>query len=163
MEKGKKYISPLLSFDIHLQNYQNMVREFQKKNDLAHLKAILKDSLTTALTQKVFEEDYEALVLTKANQSIVWVSDGFKDMTGYSKTFALGKRPKFLQGEETSSATRKQLREGLAKNHTFSGSLVNYRKNGEAYLCDIKIVPVYNHKDKLTNFLAFERELPESD
>ena len=151
MEKGKKYISPLLSFDIHLQNYQNMVREFQKKNDLAHLKAILKDSLTTALTQKVFEEDYEALVLTKANQSIVWV------------TFALGKRPKFLQGEETSSATRKQLREGLAKNHSFSGSLVNYRKNGEAYLCDIKIVPVYNHKDKLTNFLAFERELPESD
>ena len=94
-----------------------MVREFQKKNDLAHLKAILKDSLTTALTQKVFEEDYEALVLTKANQSIVWVSDGFKDMTGYSKTFAIGKRPKFLQGEETSSATRKQLREGLAKNH----------------------------------------------
>ena len=60
MEKGKKYISPLLSFDIHLQNYQNMVREFQKKNDLTHLKAILKDSLTTSLTEQVFKEDYDA-------------------------------------------------------------------------------------------------------
>lgn len=161
MEKGKKYISPLLSFDIHLQNYQNMVREFQKKNDLTHLKAILKDSLTTSLTEQVFNEDYDALVLTKVNQSILWVSDGFKDMTGYSKTFALGKRPKFLQGPDTSSATRKQIREGLANEHTFSGALTNYRKNGESYLCDIKIIPVYNAKNKLINFLAFERELPE--
>ena len=99
MEKGKKYISPLLSFDIHLQNYQNMVREFQKKNDLTHLKAILKDSLTTSLTEQVFKEDYDALVLTKVNQSILWVSDGFKDMTGYSKTLRWGSVLNFFKDQ----------------------------------------------------------------
>ena len=157
----KKYISPILSFDIHLENYQALVHEFRKKNDLSHLSAILKDSLTTYITDQVYQEDYDALVLTKANQHIVWVNDGFKDMTGYSKNFSLGKRPAFLQGEETSKTVKKEIRESLRSKHCFSGSLVNYRKNGETYLCQIKIVPVYNKKQILKYFLALEKEVME--
>ena len=136
-----------------------MVNEFRRNNDISHIKSILNDSWTTDLTKKVFQEDYDAIVLTDTNQKILWVSDGFRDMTGYSKKYAVGKRPSFLQGEETSKSVKNQIREELFYNHTFSGSLLNYRKNGEPYLCQISIFPIYDAKERLDNFIAFEKEI----
>ena len=81
-------------------------------------------------------------------------------MTGYSKKYAVGKRPSFLQGEETSKSVKNQIREELFYNHTFSGSLLNYRKNGDPYLCQISIFPIYDSKERLDNFIAFEKEIP---
>ena len=79
-------------------------------------------------------------------------------MTGFTKKFAVGKKPSFLQGEKTSVAVKTQLKNELAFNHTFTGSIVNYRKNGELYLCYITILPVYNLDEKLKYFLAFEKD-----
>ena len=152
MKGSKKNFLPLASFDIHLENYQSLVNEFRRNNDISHIKSILNDSWTTELTKKVFQEDYDAIVLTDTNQKILWVSDGFRDMTGYSKKYAVGKRPSFLQGEETSKSVKSQIREELFYNHTFSGSLINYRKNGEPYLCQISIFPIYDAKERLDNF-----------
>ena len=159
MKRSKKNFLPLDSFDIHLENYQSLVNEFRRNNDISHIKSILNDSWTTDLTKKVFQEDYDAIVLTDTNQKILWVSDGFRDMTGYSKKYAVGKRPSFLQGEETSKSVKNQIREELFYNHTFSGSLLNYRKNGEPYLCQISIFPIYDAKERLDNFIAFEKEI----
>ena len=79
-------------------------------------------------------------------------------MTGYSKKFAVGKKPSFLQGEKTSTVVKSQLYNDLVLNHTFTGSIVNYRKNGELYLCQITILPIYNFDDKLSYFLALEKD-----
>ena len=159
MKGSKKNFLPLASFDIHLENYQSLVNEFRRNNDISHIKSILNDSWTTELTTKVFQEDYDAIVLTDTNQKILWVSDGFRDMTGYSKKYAVGKKPSFLQGEQTSKSVKSQIREELFYNHTFRGSLLNYRKNGEPYLCQISIFPIYDAKEKLDNFIAFEKEI----
>ena len=42
---------------------------------------------------------------------------------------------------------------------SFTETVVNYRKNGETYLCQIKVVPLYNEVNELTHYLAFEKEL----
>ena len=160
MKGSRKNFLPLASVDIHLENYQSLVNEFRRNNDISHIKSILNDSWTTDLTKKVFQEDYDAIVLTNTNQKILWVSDGFRDMTGYSKKYAVGKRPSILQGQETSKSVKNQIREELFYNHTFSGSLLNYRKNGEPYLCQISIFPIYDTKERLDNFIAFEKEIP---
>jgi PAS domain-containing protein len=96
-------------------------------NDISNLINILNESYWTSnITTMIFQKDYDALVLTDKKQKIVWVSGGFTNMTGYSKTFAIGKRPSFLQGEKTSTIVKKQLKEDLAFNHTYSGSIINY-------------------------------------
>ena len=81
-------------------------------------------------------------------------------MTGYTKKFAVGKKPAFLQGKMTSLKTKKEIREELKNNHMFSGSLLNYKKSGEVYNCKINILPIYNEKKKLEYFLALEKEIP---
>lgn len=151
----------LASFDVHLENFRNLNNEFKINNDISDMIGVLNTSYWSSdITMKVFQKDYDALVLTDINQKIVWVSSGFTDMTGYSKTYALGKRPAFLQGEKTCLSIKKQIKYGLKNNHTFKGSLINYKKNGSAYNCQIDISPLYNTNKKLKYFLAFEKEIP---
>lgn len=163
MKEINKYISPIASFDVHLSNYHRLIDQLRRENDISHLREILSHSLTTTIVDQIKEEKYDALVLTRANQHIVWVSEGFKGMTGYSKNFVLGKRPSFLQGERTCLETKKAIRESLREKHTFEGALINYRKNKETYTCHINILPIYSKKNRLKYFLAIEKEITEEN
>ena len=158
MKKNKRVISPIASFNYHLENYNGLIKSFRKNNDVSHIGSMLKDCFTSELTTQINQEDYDALVLTDTSQNILWVNDGFKNMTGYTKKFAIGKRPSFLQGEKTSTSIKKELRDKLAFNHTYSGSITNYRKNGQLYLCKITILPIYNLDDKLKYYMAIEKD-----
>ena len=158
MKKKKRVISPIASFNYHLENYNGLIKSFRKNNDVSHIGSMLKDCFTSELTTQINQEDYDALVLTDTTQNILWVNDGFKNMTGYTKKFAIGKRPSFLQGEKTSTSIKKELRDKLAFNHTYSGSIINYRKNGQLYLCKITILPIYNLDEKLKYYMAIEKD-----
>lgn len=101
-----------------------------------------------------------AIVVTDLAQNITWVSQGFRHMTGYGREEAYGKHPNFLQGEKTSSQTRQEIRQHLADRQSFSGTIINYRKSGKAYLCAIHLFPVYNQSRDLVSFIALEKEKP---
>jgi PAS domain S-box-containing protein len=101
-----------------------------------------------------------AIVVTDPTQKITWVSKGFTRMTGYKPHETYGKHPGFLQGEKTLHTTRQQIRRHLDTRQPFAGSIVNYRKSGEAYACAIHLFPVYNQAHDLVNYIALEKEEP---
>lgn len=99
------------------------------------------------------------IVLTDSHQSIQWVNKGFRSMTGYEAKEVLHKRPSFLQGPNTDFVLRQEIKNCLHKQITFNGNIVNYRKNGDTYLCCVKIEPIFNREAELCNFIAFEYEV----
>ena len=99
------------------------------------------------------------VVITCEKEKIEWVSKGFTRMTGYNSDEAIGNSPKFLQGINTSVETRKAIRNKLTVQEKFSGKVINYRKNGEQYICKVEIFPVYDKQNDLVNFVAFEQEV----
>lgn len=109
--------------------------------------------------KKFLQDRKNALVVTCEKEKIQWVSKGFTRMTGYEADEAKGKLPKFLQGVETSLETRKIIRNNILIRTDFSGNVVNYRKNGEKYICKVDIFPIFDNHDTLVNFVAFEREV----
>ena len=69
-------------------------------NDIEQVKSFAKKSKWKNKIDGIFQnQDFEALVITDINQKILWVNNGFTEMTGYSKKFAINKTPNFLQGE----------------------------------------------------------------
>jgi PAS domain S-box-containing protein len=151
--------SPLLSFDIFLDHYHKTIKQLKSKADIAQMKNHLPAIVTDSIETRIHEEYYDAIVVTDIRQNIVWVSEGFYEMTGYSSRYAIGKQPSFLQGKDTQEATKKSIRINLDKDHSFTGSIINYKKNGEEYLCQLKLFPLKNKKNQVTHYLALERRL----
>jgi hypothetical protein len=51
-----------------------------------------------------------------------------------------------LQGEKTSLAARRTLARGLREGNRIKVAMINYRKSGEPYRCEVKIFPIQASK-----------------
>lgn len=150
---------PLLSLDFYFEHFDRLMNKLRIESDLRILKTVLGKKFSSVIKSTIKKEPYDALVLTDTDLNIVWVSNGFSEMTGYSKEYALGKKPNFLQGKETSAIKKSEIRKHLNKDEGFTTDIINYRSNGEAYLCQIKAIPVYDINHKVVQYLAVEKEL----
>jgi PAS domain S-box-containing protein len=157
--KTKPICTPLLSFDIYLDHYHKLIKAARSHSDILQLQESINTTLTTQIESTIKNEPYDAIVVTDVRQKIVWVSEGFYDMTGYSSSYAIGKQPSFLQGKDTKETTKQAIRLHLNKDHSYTGSIINYRKDGEPYLCELKLFPLKNSKEKITHYVALERRL----
>ena len=157
--ENQKFVSPLSCWDIYSEYLGKIFQKAKLDFDLRQLRIALKGRLDDATKQIIAKEHYDALVVTDADQNIEWVSRGFYEMTGYSKTFAIGKTPHFLQGPETTRKAKKSIGRKLEKGRIFKDSILNYRKNGKQYMCEIKVIPLFDEKNRLSHYLAIEKEL----
>lgn len=150
---------PLLCWDIYAMHLTEQAVNFNRETELGILKAF-KEKFGWALDiEKIFaEKDFEALVLTDNNQNIQWVNKGFTKMTGYPANYAKGKKPNFLQGEGSSEQTKKAIRENLNRGRQFKEQIINYKKDGTPYNCEIEIYPIKDN-NKTTHYLAIEKEI----
>ena len=101
---------------------------------------------------------YMAVVVTDVHKNIVWVNGYFETMTGYTKAEVLNKNPKFLQGKATDTLTLHTIRKKINGQRKFKGTLINYKKNGEEYRCNVDIQPIYNMEGIHTHYIAFETD-----
>ncbi|EGV42894.2 PAS domain-containing protein [Bizionia argentinensis JUB59] len=149
---------PLLSWDIFSQHYFNTLKNLKIEGDIEMVKAFGEKAKWKNEIDSIFKDQYfEALIITDVEQNILWVNEGFTEMTGYSKTFALNKKPHFLQGINTSTTTKQKIRENLSDLKPFTGIITNYRKDNSPYECEVKIIPMYS--ENVTHFLALERKV----
>lgn len=158
IQKTDYNVANLVSWDIHLQNYHQITSNLEIDKDLAYIKNLAKQyNWENNIDSIINNNSFEAIVITDLSRKIVWVNNGFTDMTGYPKNFALNKTPNFLQGSETSEATKKRIRKKLQNNEPFKEIIINHKKDRTSYKCEVQIFPLYNKET--THFLALEKKV----
>ncbi len=149
---------PLLSWDIFSLHYFNKIEAFNREQNIDKIKLLAKKMNWKNDIDKIFDGEYfEALVVTDLHQKIIWVNDGFSEMTGFSRREALKRTPSFLQGPKTSLETKARIHKKLKELHPFTEVIVNYKKNKEPYKCEVKIFPLIN--EHVTHFIALEKQV----
>jgi diguanylate cyclase (GGDEF)-like protein/PAS domain S-box-containing protein len=113
------------------------------------------------LLSAAIEASDQIVMITNERQEIVYVNAAFRRITGYPAREALGRTPHFLQGPDTSQATRVSLREALARGGQAHAEILNYRKSGEPFWVEMSIVPVRNPAGTLTHWVAVTRDVTE--
>lgn len=114
---------------------------------------------------KVFAEPLDvAVVLTdidleRPGPTILYANPAFARMSGYTTPEVLGNSPRLLQGSGTSREVTRMIARSLRSEGRFRGVLQNYRKSGEAYLCEIDVRAILNRAGRPEAFIAFEREM----
>lgn len=111
------------------------------------------------LLSTAIESSDQVVLITNRKQEIVYVNPAFTRLTGYDAEEVLGRNPRFLQGPETSNATRLALREALAKGRKLQAEVLNYSKEGLRYWVELSIVPVLDDGGEITHFVALEQDI----
>ncbi len=149
---------PLISWDIYRVHAHKRLIEIKKDLELNHIISLSKRfHWKNDFDELLTENDYDAIIITDLNQKIIWINDGFSSMTGYSKTFAINKTPRFLQGNKTSGTVKKRIKQKIKQNIPFKETILNYKKDNTVYKCEVKIIPLYH--SETTHYMAIEKEI----
>lgn len=97
--------------------------------------------------------------LAEPGPTILYVNAAFEQLTGFTSAELLGANPRMLQGPRTSLAVRKAIARALRNGQRHTTTVVNYRKSGEPYHCEIDLFPIVSASGELVNVVALEREL----
>ncbi len=89
-----------------------------------------------------------------------WVNEGFTNLTGYTFSEAVGKRPReILQGAETDPNTVNRIVEKLKEGKPFAEEILNYKKCGEKFWLSLEITPVRNEAGELSRFINIQTDI----
>ena len=122
--------------------------------------AKLQDWALTANVRHELLSDKWTIVITDQHQIIQYVNPHFEKMTGYASYEAIGRRPSFLQSEETSKLSRLRIRQAIEQQKSVSELMLNFRKDQTPYWCQVTIRPISNRQKEVVNYIAFEQEVP---
>ncbi|GIG30584.1 hypothetical protein Cma02nite_31840 [Cellulomonas marina] len=94
-----------------------------------------------------------------ADLPLVFVNDGFEQLTGYARASALGRNCRFLQGPGTDQAVVGALRVGLAEGRYTRARLLNYRADGSTFWNDLRLSPVHHDDGTLRYWVGVQHDV----
>jgi len=93
------------------------------------------------------------------SREIVFASEGFYAMTGYTQGEVLGHDCKFLQGPDTDRASVARIRAALDAKETCTEKLLNYKKDGSAFWNQLTISPLRGLDGELRAFVGVQSDV----
>lgn len=105
------------------------------------------------------EQSSNTVVITDIDGKIEYVNKKFADLTGFSKSEVIGETPAVLRSDDTKDETYKELWSTILTGNVWQGTIKNKKKSGEYYWERIKITPVVDDYDRITNFIALKDDI----
>ncbi|XP_002980578.2 protein TWIN LOV 1 isoform X2 [Selaginella moellendorffii] len=88
---------------------------------------------------------------------IVYASDGFLEMTGYSRDEVLGRNCRFLQGRDTDKRAIVEIREAIREERDCQIKILNYTKAGKPFWNLFHLAPVFSQQDgRVVHFVGVQ-------
>jgi PAS domain S-box-containing protein len=101
----------------------------------------------------------EAELFDEPGPAIIYVNEAFEKLTGYTQEEVIGKSPRFLQGPKSDSKELERLSASLRKWEPSEVTVINYKKNGDAFWNNFSVCPVANEKGRFTHCISISRDV----
>lgn len=111
------------------------------------------------------ERANDGIVITDPNSKdnpIIYVSQGFLRLTGYSQQEVLGLNCRFMQGPKTNRAVVEKMRLAIERGEPFTGELINYKKDGTIWFNRLKLEPIRNSRGELIRYVGVQMDITAS-
>jgi PAS domain S-box-containing protein len=125
-------------------------------------------------TKKLEDIDYQlvqALTISQQNfvvsdpkladNPIVFASQGFYQLTGYSPQEVIGRNCRFLQGPSTDPDTVAVIRQGIEEGTDTAVCLINYKKDGTPFWNQFFVAPLRGVDGNVVNYIGVQCEVSE--
>ena len=111
---------------------------------------------------QVFDSSNEGIFVTDLDNNIIEINHAFSKITGYGKDEVLGKSPRLLRSGFQSVDFYRQLWEAVKTDGSWSGEILNRRKNGETYHQSLSICTIKNEQGDIQKHIAVMADIDES-
>ena len=105
------------------------------------------------------DQTAESVMIADAQANIVYVNPAFERISGYTLPEVVGKNPRILQSGDQSPTYYRLMWKTLSAGRTWSGELVNRRKDGSLYREQATITPVFDSAGELSTYVAVKRDI----
>ena len=93
---------------------------------------------------------------------LIYVNSAFERITGYTREELTGRNCRFLQGDVRDEEAVATIRKGIATQQSVEVVIRNYRKNGELFWNQLRVVPLHDAGGRLTHFIGVIEDITES-
>jgi len=118
-------------------------------------------NLPDSIFYQVVQQSAVATSVTDMHANILYANPAFSQVTGYELEDVVGKNESMLSDQHTPKLVYKALWSRLQQKKSWSGVLINRRKDGKRYLADLTIAPVFDAQGEVTHFLGMHRDVTE--
>jgi PAS domain S-box-containing protein len=119
----------------------------------------LKSASTLRKLSQAVEQNPASIVITDLEGRIEYVNQAFVRNSGYSLDEAIGQNSRMLQSGKTPPERFRAMWETLASGGSWSGELINRRKDGSEYVEFIVIAPVRQPDGQVSNYIAVKNDI----
>lgn len=119
--------------------------------------------LADTLFHHAVEQSAIAIAITDANASVLYVNPAYCNITGYAASEVIGRNQSLLSYRKTPKSVYRELWAALAAGKSWSGRLLNRRKDGTPYIAELTVTPVLTPGDPLgdVHYLGMHRDVTE--
>ena len=114
------------------------------------------DTQDFSLVRSVQQSQHSFVITDPSLQDnpIVFASDAFLKLTGYTREQVLGRNCRFLQGTETSQEKIDQIRKALTNGEDVTVTMVNYTADGTPFWNKLFIAALRDAQNNIVNFIG---------
>lgn len=134
----------------------------------ADLPTIVKENFVEmGLMEGLDQKDFSLVKSLKASQQcfvisdpslqdnpIVYASDDFLSLIGYSRDDVLGRNCRFLQGPDTDKSKVEKIRKAIAEGEDVSVVMLNYKADGTPFWNQLFIAALRDTQNNIVNFIG---------
>ncbi|MDX1811121.1 MAG: nitrogen fixation negative regulator NifL [Gammaproteobacteria bacterium] len=122
---------------------------------------VLDTKLMPDLFFEAVEQSSVAISITDTHANILYANKSFKNITGYAPEEVLGKNESLLSDKTTPRIVYETLWGRLSQKKSWSGILVNRKKDHSRYLAELTIAPVLDEQGQTSHYLGMHRDVTE--
>lgn len=117
--------------------------------------------LVEVVSEVLAGETFTVSDLRRVGQPIVYVSDGFQQLTGYRREEAIGRDLGFLMRDDTDQAGARDARERVRDGGAAQVVVRNYRKDGSLFWNEQRHHPVKDGRGRVSHLVVVQRDVTE--
>jgi PAS domain S-box-containing protein len=100
------------------------------------------------------EQTSDSVIMTDQDGTIEFVNQAFVDLSGYTLHEVIGKKPSSIKSGLHDDKFFQELWSKLLVKKPFIGNIINRKKSGELFHCNVHISPIVDNTGKITNFVG---------
>ncbi|MBE2279854.1 MAG: PAS domain S-box protein [Ignavibacteriaceae bacterium] len=177
-EAYSKYFSDFTPYDINFGlNVNGVTKKIHSKSEVIlnskglPLKffGIVQDITTLIQEPETSNSDFlladaleqlpASVIITGLDGAIIYVNREFEKITGYSKTEVTGKSPSILKSGKLLPAYYDRIWKTIKAGDTWTGEILNKKKNGDLYWESGSIAPLRNGKGEVTHYFSVKEDI----